>query len=345
MNSCIYHFALIISLLVPMTSRAADIVLRQRATQHGAIVRLGDIADIAAESTIELNGLASTPLLPAPAAGTQQFLNAAQVRDLLVARGVRLSTLTFRGASIVELGSASLVSKDEIESPPQSDTEIEASVQLAISNWLRSKVSNGRWRVETALNDRLRSEVAELGSISQVRGPRLPRSGRQRFFLINAANNKELLVTAEITQIQSVVVARQPIERGSIVRSSDLELQEREGNLPRGTIGDLHSVLGKVAERSLRAGEVVQSNQLRAAWQVRRGETVNVFVRTGGVVVRTRAIAKADGAMDDLIEVETLENKKKLSARVAGPGEVIIHATGGHATDYASLNRNDQRRR
>jgi len=51
MKSFTYYLALLITLLANFPSQGADLVLRERATQHGAIIRLGDIADIGAKSS------------------------------------------------------------------------------------------------------------------------------------------------------------------------------------------------------------------------------------------------------------------------------------------------------
>ena len=121
------------TLLVQASSQAADIVLRQRVTRQGAMVRLGDIADIVADTVSERNGLASTPLLPAPVRGTMQYLNVSQIRDLLTARGVRLDRLRISGATVVELGT--LIAPSQTPSQTPSDfRSIAKSVRNPVAN-------------------------------------------------------------------------------------------------------------------------------------------------------------------------------------------------------------------
>jgi len=347
MKSFTYYLALLITLLANSPSLGADLMLRERATQHGAIIRLGDIADVGTSSSAELDALARTPLLPAPAKGTQQFLSVAQVRDLLQARGIQLDALTFQGASIVEIGGAVLPSKKEALPAvlKLSHHELEMRVQRAIERHLQNKARTGQWRVEVSLHETLDSKLVKLGAKLEVRSQQKLRSGKQRFLLSGSEGKKEIAISATITQVQSVVVVLRRVERGQIVRTADVELRTREGNLPRGSLTDLQQVVGKAAQRTLRSDEIVQGNYLRAAWQVLRGETVNVFVRTGGIVVRTRAIAKENGAMGELIAVETVEDEQRLNVSVSGPGEVTVYATGGQTTEYASLRRGDRRRR
>lgn len=369
MKNFAHYSALLLTLLVHSSSQGAELTLRERATQQGSIIRLGDIADISTASSAEMRILTSTPLLPTPAPGTQQFLSVAQVRDLLVARGLQMDQLTIKGARIVEIGSVAkpttkttkttktpTTKTNEKQTTPELTLQAaELRVQQAIeqhlhTNTSESSTSAGHWRVEVTLNQNQIDKVAGLAKNLEARGQRpirlgKGRSGKQRFFLSDGSDSKDLLVTATITQIQSVVVVRQRIEREQLVRAVDVEILEREGNLPSGSLIDLEQVVGKVAQRSLRPDDIVQKKHVRAAWQVRRGETVSVVVRTGGIKVRTRAIAKENGAMGDLITVEMLDGKKKLAVSVSGLGEVAVHATGGRATDYASLRRDDRPRR
>jgi|GEM_PF-1985835 len=372
MKSISSSLALLTAFLATATGFGADLVLREKATQHGAIIRLGDIADISAESPAEMKSLAGIPLLPAPSLGTQQFLSVAQIRDLLTSRGVRLNQLDLQGALVVELGAASQSTRSKPDprvpspqnssphrrhfqkpqlpgsgqtQPPLTQAELTQSIQLAIEQYVIATTHHDKWRVEVLLDKRVIQRISKLTGALQAGGPSKIRQGRQRFLLSGSSGSSQLPVFASVVKIQSVVVAKQEIERGQIVHRTDVEIREREGNLPSNSLTDIQWVLGKEAQRVIRAEQVLLVNQVRAPMQVQRGETVNVFVRTGGIVVRTRAIAKEAGAMGDLIALETLEGKRRLDGSISGPGEVNIYATGGRATDYASLSRNESRRR
>jgi hypothetical protein len=84
----------------------ANILLRERAMHHGAVVYLGDIADISAATEAEVHDLTTTPLMAAPAPGAQEFLHAAKVKELLLSRGIDVAVHSFGGAKLVEFGDA-----------------------------------------------------------------------------------------------------------------------------------------------------------------------------------------------------------------------------------------------
>ena len=340
MNQTIKILSLITLLLSSSTCDAALLMLREQATRRGSIIRLGDIADISGASSAEVESLSTLPMLPAPAPGTQQFLTVARVRDLLAAQGIEVGQLTIKGSLFVEIGDVPKQLEPKAESAPKAMTKAEAEllVQQAIEQELAHSSTIGRWRVEVSLTQSQLKQMEELGSDFSAYAYQKPRSGRIRFQL-RGQGEGQLKVVANLTQIQSVVVTKRPVARGQLVRAVDVEVREREGNLPSGTINDVQDVIGKVALRSFKPDDLVQQDYLRAAWQVRKGETVDALVRAGSIVVRTRAIAKDNGAMGDLVMVETLNDKQRLDVTVSGPGEVTVYATGGRVADYATLNR------
>lgn len=336
---------------------AATLLLREQASEHGSLVRLGDVADIAAATPAEVQTLSNTPLFPAPAVGTQFYLTVEKLRDLLVARGLDTGQLSIKGSLVVEIGQATEIGQSASPSPTVKNSSVAPTKQAAelsadearmrigaaIQDYLHSTTSAGRWRVEVSLSKTQLKQFEALGHNFSARELQSPRSGRVRFELIGGPD-ATMDVIAELTHSQTVVVAKRAIARGELVRAVDVELREREGNLPGGTLTTLQEVVGKVAQRSFKPNDVFQHSYLRAPWLVRRGETVSTFVRTGGIVVRSRAIAKQNGAMGELIAVETLSDKQRLDVTVSGPSEVTIYATGGRATDYASLTNRRVRR-
>lgn len=101
---------------------AAEIVLRESANPLGAIVRLGDVADIRTKDTATMDRLTAVPLMPTPATGTVQHLRAKEIRDMLRAQGIAWSAHRFSGAISVKIGREGLRSKFD---PAQSIEKIE----------------------------------------------------------------------------------------------------------------------------------------------------------------------------------------------------------------------------
>ena len=166
---------------------------------------------------------------------------------------------------------------------------------------------------------------------------------------IKQKEQKEKIVQPKIQEeaklpISKAVVVLRKIGVGELVRESDVELRAHPGALPSNALSSLSEAVGMEARRQLPVGYVLRKNQLRAPLQVLRGETVTVFARTGGVSVKTFAIAKQDGAQGDLIRVQALDKKELYMAHVSGRRELEVLATGHSAQELATLERRSARR-
>jgi flagella basal body P-ring formation protein FlgA len=126
-----------------------------------------------------------------------------------------------------------------------------------------------------------------------------------------------------------VVVAVHPISRGERIGAEDVELARmKAGAQPRTEFQSLQEAIGKEATRNIVAGQALDDQYVRSPLLVNRGDVVDVFARSGGVQVRTRGRAKEEGSHGSLIQVEMLNDRRSLVARVCGIGEVEVLAAG-----------------
>ncbi|NOY43025.1 MAG: flagellar basal body P-ring formation protein FlgA [Planctomycetes bacterium] len=323
---------------------SADLTLRERATVSGPVIRLGDVADISASTSTRLKNLVTTPLFPAPAPGTQRFLSQLQVRDLLVSRGIDITNLRIRGAKVVEIGNQPAAV--EPAAPAMSLAETEAALEDAIKRHLIDRTGHGQWRVAVKLRESDYMQAAGWGSDFTVEGGRQPKTGRLRFQIGARGIKESVQIEATVTKIHSLVFARRAIARGSLVRVTDIEVRQHEGSVPSMAIRDMKQVIGMAAKRAISPDAILTEGHVSAPILVKRGETVTVFARTGGVTVRTMAVARQDGAMGDLVQVESMNSKSKqrYAARVSGNRRLDVYPTGARVEDFATLGHKSSHR-
>lgn len=145
--------------------------------------------------------------------------------------------------------------------------------------------------------------------------------------------------------IQKIIVALRNIERGELIRAADVEIRQQPGTQNRNAVNSLDQVVGMEARNTVREGSLIYKNQVRAPLQVKRGETVSIFASTGGISVKTFAIARQDGALGDLIQVQTLDKKEQFTAHVSGRRELEVYVPGKDVSEVATLERRSARRR
>lgn len=121
------------------------------------------------------------------------------------------------------------------------------------------------------------------------------------------------------------IVSRASYRRGHRFQSQDLTTRpvpEEQWNDRFVTSPD--ELIGMEAKGTIRENVPITRELIGRPILIRRGDRVEVRVIGGGVDVTTNGRAMEEGSESDLIEVETLEPRKKLIARIAGPGLVEI---------------------
>jgi flagella basal body P-ring formation protein FlgA len=327
---CPAILAIIASAACPLL--AAEIQLRARCQARGPVVTLGDLAEVLAADPQQAEPLARIELFPAPVPGQQRIVRARELQDLLSARQIDLAEHRLSGSSQVVVESRG-------ETQPAPNTAVSSSVRKraerlaaeAIARFLRQAVPGGTsWNVELSLSDAQARAIPADGRKIAVRGGEPPWTGSQSFELAveTPEGPSRLVVRAEVSARQPLVVAAVALARGAVVRETDVQVVQASAvtDAPDAAHA-LDDVVGKEAVRAIPAGAVVQSSMLRSPLVIRRGEIITVYARSAGIRVRTTARAREDGGLGDLISVELLSDRRKVySARVSGIQEAEVFA-------------------
>ena len=348
--------------LAAESAKAADIAMRATATPSGSVVRLGDVADVSADSKQEAARLAAMPLMPAPAPGTERFLRMREVQDLLAAHGENMDQLRFKGELLVAIGSHEANEK-AVADPPAGDaktarqaawnsgatttTESVAANDPRIGD-LRDELSRqivdylnsasgqkAAWHVSLNVP---REQIAQLPADSSkwtISGGTAPWTGKQRLLVSfgGAQHADTFTVPADVSLPTPVVVAVRPLDRGSIVTAADVEIQQRD-TTPAASgrscpLSSVEKIIGMEATRSIQPGDLVMSDSVQPPVLVKRGDSVTVYARGGGIQVRTIARAKENGSLGQPVQLESLDTHKPYDAVVTGTREAVVFAGSG----------------
>ncbi len=202
---------------------AVDVKLHDRVVPRGAVVRLGDVAEIGTADRQQARQLSSLPLMPAPVTGTERFLRVREIQDMLAAQGVEIGMLRFCGAERVELVPsatrqdstnvvrASAETSFSAQVPPMNRhaailagapgkavvtkptaptldstraAEIQSQIKSMIADYLNGKSGKvQQWTIECDLADRELAKLALAQSSPTCLGGSEPWTGRQRFLV------------------------------------------------------------------------------------------------------------------------------------------------------------------
>lgn len=327
---------------------ATQITLRENVEMTKYLVRLGDIAEIACDDAEQARDLASLPLMPAPAAGSQQFVSRRKIEDSLATHGVDLQAVTMAGAAQVTISGPRAATSRPGPSVTNALSEVDSTGAATIneglcrliSSYLKTKSPEaGTYTVTCQLPPRHLASLAGAMSQPSCQGGAAPWTGRQRFEISfeSDAGPTTFAVYADVQpEARPVVVASRAMARGEVLTAADVELQELnyvtkpgERRVPTRSVD---AVVGMEVRQPIPAGSIVYADSLQSPSLVKRGELIRITSQSGGIRVRTTARALQDRSHGQLVEVESLTTKERFDARVVGPGEAAIVGIATPAT-------------
>ncbi len=316
----------------------AEIQLRGDCKADGVLVLLGDVAEIYSTNAEEVRALGKIDLVPAPAEGQKRHLRLREIEDLLVLRGVNLGEHRFSGAAkvaIVGVVDAASTRSDGLPQAPISVRQVTDAVHKAIASYLTDQnPDNETSIIKVTLSD---EQARQLASVKQlaVAGGASPWTGRQTFTISGTDTRGPVTLTlpVEISLPPMLVVATHSLGRGVIIHPGDVRLQAGQPNEGKARIfQSMEEVIGCETAKQVAEGQILDDQTVRPQLLVRRNEIVTIYSRTAGIQVRVTARAREDGAMGDLVTIESLAQRETYFARVVGPqtAEVYAHAIPTH---------------
>ena len=115
-----------------------------------------------------------------------------------------------------------------------------------------------------------------------------------------------------------------PIERGAVLKVSDLVVQRRPKS-EGAAITDLRAAAGLAARHELRPGQPLRDADLMKPAIVQRNDTVIIVYEAPGFTLTLRGQAQEAGALGDTISVLNVESKRVVQGVVSGPGRVTVN--------------------
>ena len=127
--------------------------------------------------------------------------------------------------------------------------------------------------------------------------------------------------TRVLIELPQPVLARD-IEAHSNIQPNDIQWIMAPLKNFRNAVDTPDAMRSMLTKRRLHAGEVVSLDSLYAPLLIRRGDTVVVLARAGGITISATMKAEASGKYGDTILLKHLNGSGTTTARVTGPGTV-----------------------
>jgi flagellar basal body P-ring formation protein FlgA len=293
----------------PALAQNAMPALRANVTVNGDIVRIGDLVENAGP-------VADVPIFRAPDLGTRGTVATERVIEAI--RPQHLIGIDTRGLSEV------IVTRASRAIPPK---EISAHVAQALE---------GQYGLGAAANILVEFEgdvrtlnveptaTGDLQILSLSYNPRTSRFDITFDLPSSAALRRQTTrFTGIAIETIDALTVDHPIERGELLKGSDLVVQRRpksEGP----AITDIRAAVGLAARHQLRPGQPLHEADLMKPAIVQRNDTVTIVYEAPGFTLTLRGQAQDAGAIGDTISVLNVESKRVVQGVVSGPGRVTV---------------------
>jgi flagellar basal body P-ring formation protein FlgA len=314
--------ALALAVLFADTAAAQSAIpaLRANVTVTGDIVRIGDLIENAGP-------VADVPVFRAPDLGTRGVVAADRVVD--AAESHNLIGIDTRGLSEVIVTRAS-----------RAITVPEIAAQIAQA--LDGQYGLGEARNILVTFDRgvhtLNVEPGAAGDLQVTALAYDPRTTRfdVTLDLPSSAALRRQSTRFFGTAIETVeaVTIEHPLERGEVIKASDL-IKQRRPKSDGTALTALDAAVGMAARHPLRPGQALSEADLMKPMIVQRNDMVTLVYEAPGLTLTLRGQAQDAGALGDTIGILNVQSKRVVQGVITGPGRVRILGTATRVVENA----------
>jgi len=291
-------------------SEAPGLTLRDRIMVDDDVVRLGDLFE-------EQISDADVAIAQAPKAGQTMTLEARFLQQ--VARAYRLDWKPASKFQKITIGRMS----QRVTAAMVRDALAQAvQDRVGSANDLDVAVDGGDLEFD------LPTDVENSVAVSAINFN--PTSNRFAAILVAPADGPPLFqrnVYGTVHEMAQVPVPTRLISAGEIVNAEDIEWQAVQlGRLANNSLTDTQQVIGYMAKRPLKAGQVLRVSDLVMAPVVKKNDLVRLVVQSGQMTLSAQGKVLQDAAIGQTVRVMNVTTNRQLSGTVIDAGTVSVNS-------------------
>jgi len=137
--------------------------------------------------------------------------------------------------------------------------------------------------------------------------------------------NTHAYIDSDVKIYKYVIIASTKLKKGDIISSDNIKSVETDISvLPDSVIFDKNKVLGLETSTLIPSGTVLLNFMVRKVPMIKKGEIVDMTMRSSQLVLRTKVIALSDGYFGNIINVKNINSKKILAGKIVSSVEVQV---------------------
>jgi flagella basal body P-ring formation protein FlgA len=145
---------------------------------------------------------------------------------------------------------------------------------------------------------------------------------------VDGQRYRTIQVRVQLESRQPVVVAARDIPAGAIILPEAVVQAIPDVSPPKEAFLESAAVIGLETQRTIKQGEPITSKDVSVPLLVQAGDIVVIEALSGAITVKTLGVALQNGKLGDVIQVENIESRKEIMARIVTQGVVRLELFG-----------------
>ncbi len=316
------------------TVSADSVRLHDAAGTEHARVTLGDVAELEGPYAESLSDISITAFREG---ATRLTVTLDAVRAALASEGVNWGRLSLQGYNACEvhrtLPPAAPERRDDSPVIANVDQEIALDTAVTVRDLLIGQIEaltgadGADLRIAFRPNDDdllNRSAIGGRIELAPTTSATLGRLGFKYRRYDGLRITEEQTITLDVERRFLGLATTRTIKRGETFNRDDVVVREFWLDRADPPLTDPKLVAGQAAAKLLRADSPVHADAVEAPVLVRRNELITVRCHSGGLVIRTVARAKEDGAMDQAIKAVNEKTRESFLVTVVARREGVV---------------------
>jgi flagella basal body P-ring formation protein FlgA len=303
------------------------VTISEQAKIDGAVMTLGDLAQINGDNTERVQSLRQLKLGAAPLPGSSFVLTKDVINMRLGATGADLSGIDWQiPNNVTVIGNSQLISGQLLIDKAVTTIRSQVGADIGIDNLTISPVGQVQDVVAPP------GDVVLNASLLYGIHYNMPTTVIASVNINGRAYNKVGL-RFDVKLYRQVAVAARTIDAGEIV-SDDCVRYERmdSGRLAAGFVTDKSKIIGLMTRRQVTPGTVITDSMVNRPAIVKRGSMVTLLARMGNMEVTTAGQAMQDGCEGQLIRVLNVNSKKVVFGKILNDSTVQVLTYNGSSS-------------
>ncbi len=132
-------------------------------------------------------------------------------------------------------------------------------------------------------------------------------------------------VQIRIKTFESFIVAARDIKRGELLTEDDIVIITDEStNFNNDLVADKALIVGMESRIPIQTGKPVKLQDVVEPVLVRRGESIDVEIERGGIVILCKGVAQKDARAGDTIPIKRTNRNQLLYVTVVSESKIIV---------------------